>query len=190
MRELRQELVITDMKHFLVRTVAFWLAVNVFMLYGMCADEGYHVRHGVRIPVEGTVRPVAVSDVDWPENYRPIDSEGWSVFRATPDTRILYVAADGDDASAVVYGPDDPAVGADPFNPGKDIKPFHDINTALKKQRPGMPDWILLKRGDTWRGPITEQNVPPGKSAKDSETRRRVNRSPKAGAASGEEHGT
>jgi hypothetical protein len=27
-----------------------------------------------------------------------------------------------------------------------------------------MPDWILLKRGDTWQGPITEQQLPPGKS--------------------------
>ncbi|MGM0487016.1 MAG: hypothetical protein ACQESR_09680 [Planctomycetota bacterium] len=157
----------TDMNHFLIRPLAFWLFVNVLMLHGMCADEEYHVRHGMRVPVEGTVRPVEVGDVDWPENYRPVNSEGWSVFRATPDTRILYVAADGDDASAVVYDPGNPAVGSDPFNPGEDIKPFHDINTALKKQRPGMPDWILLKRGDTWRGPITEQSVPPGKSAKE-----------------------
>ncbi len=52
----------------------------------------------------------------------------------------------------------------DPYFRYGHVKPFADINTALKQQRSGMPDWILLKRGDTWRGPITEQQVPPGKS--------------------------
>ncbi len=127
--------------------------------------QAYHVRHGVKVPVEGKVSPVEVGDVDWPENFRPVDDDGWSVFRATPDVRILYVAADGDDATAVVYEPGDPAVGKDPFRPGGRIKPFGDINTALARQRPGMPDWVLMKRGDSWRGPITRQAVPPGKSA-------------------------
>ncbi len=129
------------------------------------AEDGYHVRHGLRIPVEGKVQPVTVHEVDWPRNFRPVDADGWSVFRATPDTRILYVAAGGDDASAEVYEPDSAAVGPDPFRPAGNVKPFRDVNTALEKQRPGMPDWVLLKRGDTWRGPITEQGVPPGKSA-------------------------
>ncbi len=121
-------------------------------------------RHGLDIPVAGEVKPVRVGDVGWPENFRPVDDEGWSTFTATPDTRILYVAAKGDDATAVVYEPGDDAVGSDPFNPAGDIKPFADINTALKKQRPGKPDWILLRRGDTWRGPIAEQSLPPGAS--------------------------
>jgi hypothetical protein len=131
------------------------------------AEEDIHARHGMEIPIEGTVAPVEVGDVAWPENFRPVDDDGWSMFRVTPDVRILYVAAGGDDATAVVYESDDAAVGPDPFNPGDEIKPFADINAALKKQRPGMPDWILLKRGDTWRGPITEQGLPPGKSAEE-----------------------
>ncbi len=131
----------------------------------ICASDDPYARYGMDIPVEGTVTQVRVGDVDWPENFRPQISDGWSVFTPTPDTRILYVAAEGDDSSAEIYKPDDSAVGADPFNPAGAIKPFADINTALKKQRPGKPDWILLKRGDSFRGPVTEQSLPPGKSA-------------------------
>lgn len=126
-----------------------------------------HADHGKQVPTDGPVAAVKVSDVAWPRNFRPVDAEGWSTFEATPDTRIVYVASGGDDATAVIYEPGDAAVGADPFNPDKDIKPFRNINSALKKQRPGMPDWILLKRGDSWQGPITEQGLPPGKSAQE-----------------------
>jgi len=129
------------------------------------ADDDPHGRHGMEIPVEGPLRRVRAGDVAWPRNFRPVDDEGWSVFRATADTRICYVSSRGDDASAVVYDPGDPAVGPDPFNPAGPVKAFGDINTALKRQRPGKPDWVLLRRGDTWRGPVTEPLLPPGRSA-------------------------
>lgn len=157
----------SNMNPFLLPTLFTALCVGVLTFEEVRAEDEHSVRGGMRVPVEGPVRSIEVGDVEWPENYRPVDSEGWSIFRATADTRILYVAANGDDASALVYEPTDPAVGPDPFSPGEDIKPFGDMNTALKKQRPGMPDWILLKRGDSWRGPITEQSVPSGKSAEE-----------------------
>ena len=125
-----------------------------------------HHRAGMDVPVEGTVRAVRLSDVDWPENFRPLDEGGWSTFKATGDTRILYVSAsEGNDDTAVVYEPSDEAVGEDPFNPGGSVRPFKSVNIALGKQRPNMPDWILLKRGDVWNGPITEKALPSGKSA-------------------------
>jgi len=154
-----------DLQSILLRTLLASLFLTAFMVQKNRAAEQYDVRHGMRIPIEGTVAPVKVSDVNWPENFRPVDADGWSIFGATPDTRILYVADEGNDVNAVVYETDSDAVGPDPFNPRGEVKAFRDINTALKKQRPDMPDWILLKRGDTWRGPITEQNVPSGKSA-------------------------
>ena len=154
----------TDMTPMLIRTFAASLIVCVLCLAGARAEDESHVSGGTHISIDDKVAPIHVCDVDWPENFRPIDSDGWSIFLATLDTRILYVATGGDDVSAAVYEPDNRAVGPDPFNPAGDVKPFQDINTALKKQRSGMPDWILLKRGDTWRGPITEQDVPPGKS--------------------------
>jgi hypothetical protein len=155
----------TDMTPMLIRTVGASLLLCLLYPAGTGAEDDNHVGHGTNVPVDGQVISVHAREVDWPENFRPIDSDGWSIFRATPDTRILYVAADGDDSSAVVYEPDNRAVGPDPFHPAGDVKPFQDINAALKKQRSGFPDWILLKRGDTWRGPITEQDLPPGKSA-------------------------
>ena len=69
--------------------------------------------------------------------------------------------------TAVVYEPGDNAVGADPFNPRGKIKPFASIDAALKRQRTRMPDWVLLKRGDTWQGPVTQQQLPPGKSGEE-----------------------
>ncbi|MFP4192281.1 MAG: hypothetical protein ACLFU6_09455 [Candidatus Hydrogenedentota bacterium] len=141
-----------------------FLAAGLFVS-NLAADDDPYFRHGLDIPVEGTERPVGVSDVAWPENFRPTDTEGWSTFSATPDTRILYVSSsEGNDETAVIHEPGDDAVGPDPFSPEGAVKPFAEIDTALKQQRPEMPDWILLKRGDTWRGPITEQQLPPGKS--------------------------
>jgi len=121
----------------MIRTVLVDLLVSPCIAAGMRAEDDYHDRHGMRIPVEGTVAPVRVGEVDWPENFRPVDADGWSTFRTTPDTCILYVSAGGDDASAVVYEPNSAAVGPDPFNPSGDIKPFRDVNAALKRQRPG-----------------------------------------------------
>lgn len=152
------------MRHITIHTILVIFLAGALSTEVVIGAES-STEHGIDVPIEGTVTPVKVNDVDWPKNFRPVDSEGWSTFETSADTRILYVSSEGNDASAIIYEPGDAAVGADPFHPTDAIKPFRNIKEALKKQRPGMPDWILLRRGDSWEGPITEQNLPAGKSA-------------------------
>lgn len=74
---------------------------------------------------------------------------GWSVFTASSDTRIIYVSNSGNDATAITYTKTDPDVGSNPFLPGN-VKAFKTIAAAKTKLRAGFPDWILIKRGETF----------------------------------------
>lgn len=97
----------------------------------------------VRMPPPGATMP---------QRWLPLDEDGWTVLKPAADTRILYVSSsDGDDATAQIYKPDNAAVGADPFTPTGEIRPFKTIAAAIDKARERQPDWVLLKRGDTWR---------------------------------------
>jgi hypothetical protein len=69
-------------------------------------------------------RPPLV-DVPFPERWLPLDDDGWSSLKPAADSRLIYVSdSDGDDGTAVVYRPGDPAVGNDPLKPTGAIKPF------------------------------------------------------------------
>ena len=84
--------------------------------------------------------------------WLPIDEDGWTVLTPARDTRLIYVSSStGDDAAARAYAPVDPAVGPDPFKPGEPVKAFKTFSAAMGQARDEHPDWVLLKRGDTWR---------------------------------------
>ncbi|AJQ92505.1 DUF5011 domain-containing protein [Gynuella sunshinyii] len=93
--------------------------------------------------------------VDWIKDFSlpAQDSNGWSVLTPSKDSKIMYVSNDGNDETAKVYTPDDSTVGNDVFNPTGAIKPYASIEAALDQLRPGSPDYVLLKRGDTWESP-------------------------------------
>jgi len=80
----------------------------------------------------------------------PKDASGWTIFKPSDDSRIMYVDAGGNDTTATIYDDDDSAVGTDPFNPIGSINAFATYAAALKQAREGYPDWILFKRGDTF----------------------------------------
>jgi hypothetical protein len=80
----------------------------------------------------------------------PKDSNGWTVFTPSYDSRICYIAADGDDKTAQYYSYNDAAVGFDPFKPVGNIKAYATFAAAYADTRTGYPDWILFKRGDTF----------------------------------------
>ena len=80
----------------------------------------------------------------------PKDVSGWTIFKPSDDSRIMYVAAGGNDTTAKFYDDDDSVVGADPFNPTGPINSFATYAAAKSQSRQGYPDWILLKRGDTF----------------------------------------
>jgi len=77
--------------------------------------------------------------------------DGWTQFTAPADARIIYVSdTDGNDASAQVYAPGDAQVGGNPFLPAGVIQAYKTISAARTQLRNGFPDWILLKKGDTF----------------------------------------
>lgn len=76
----------------------------------------------------------------------PRDAQGWTIFTPSSDSRIMYVSADGD-ANGVVYGA---SSFADPFNPSGEHA-FATFDQAYANFRKGYPDWILFRRGDTFK---------------------------------------
>jgi len=78
----------------------------------------------------------------------PQDQDGWSIITPSVDSRMIYVSSsDGDDNKAKAYFSKDIP---DPHNPPSNIVAFKTIGEALKLQRNGYPDWVLLKKGDEW----------------------------------------
>lgn len=68
---------------------------------------------------------------------------GWTVLEPASDSRIIYVSVnDGNDTSD----------GLSPSTPKKSI------SAAFALTRPDYPDWILLKRGDTWYEKLQVRN--------------------------------
>lgn len=78
------------------------------------------------------------------------DANGWSILTPSSDSRLIYVSASGNDTTARTYTPASTEVGTDPYNPAGAILPYATIDAALAQARAGYPDYILLKRGDTW----------------------------------------
>lgn len=64
------------------------------------------------------------------------NSSGWTVFTPSADTQIIYVSSSaGNDRTGVVG----------------DIKhPYKTLAAGRARLRNGKPDWLLLKKGDTW----------------------------------------
>ena len=86
----------------------------------------------------------------------PVDSEGWTIFSPSADSRIIYVSStSGNDTTAQYYLPSDAEIGADPFNPVGAIMPFRTIAAARTNMREYFPDWLLLNRGDVWFEPLS-----------------------------------
>jgi len=80
---------------------------------------------------------------------------GWTDFTQylESDSRIMYVAANGDDATGVVYAPDNSALGSDPMQPTGAVQAFATYEAARSHMRDFKADWILFRRGDTFTLP-------------------------------------
>jgi len=79
--------------------------------------------------------------------------DGWTVFRRSPTTRIVYVSSSQGRDSNDGLSPD---------------RPVRTLARAFGMLRPGRPDWMLLKRGDAWAerlGSITARTPLGGPSA-------------------------
>ncbi len=91
--------------------------------------------------------------VSWLNDFSlpPQDSDGWSILTPSADSRLIYVSSSsGDDTTAQVYLPAAAEIGSDPFDPAGTIMPFATLQAAQEQLRDGYPDYLLLKRGDSW----------------------------------------
>jgi hypothetical protein len=68
-------------------------------------------------------------------NGPPRDADGWTVFKPSPDTRIIYVSS---------------STGNDRNGGQGTVTAVKTIARGLTLLRDGHPDWLLLRKGDTW----------------------------------------
>jgi hypothetical protein len=93
--------------------------------------------------------------VSWENQFNlPLqDSNGWSIFTPSQDSRLVYVSSsNGNDTTAEYYLPTSPNVGSDYQSPAGPIKPYASLAAAISQLRNGYPDYLILKRGDSWTG--------------------------------------
>lgn len=89
-------------------------------------------------------------------NFGTQDAEGYTVFTPSSDTRLLYVdptlgsdSTQGPTGNNTDYYLGSSPPGGDWENPGS-INAFSTVAAAMSALRDGFPDWILLKRGETY----------------------------------------
>lgn len=93
----------------------------------------------------------------------PKNASGWTIFTPSSDSRIIYVSASGNDATCVAYAPSSSEVGGNPFEPTGSILPCATYGTAWAKTRQEYPDWVLMKRGDTFTVSGTAYPISPNR---------------------------
>ncbi|MEM9882166.1 MAG: right-handed parallel beta-helix repeat-containing protein [Planctomycetota bacterium] len=71
-----------------------------------------------------------------------LTADGFTKFTKSDDTRVIYVAEDGDNNN-------------DGLSPERPMRTAYE---AYKKLRNGKPDWLLFKAGDTFRGNLGSVN--------------------------------
>jgi hypothetical protein len=78
----------------------------------------------------------------------------WTIFEPSADTRMIYVSSTlGNNAFDGLY----------PTPQGQNRGPKRDLSAGVALMRPGFPDWLRLKRGDTFQ--VNGYNLPSGRSA-------------------------
>ncbi|OFZ46915.1 MAG: hypothetical protein A2381_03715 [Bdellovibrionales bacterium RIFOXYB1_FULL_37_110] len=121
---------------------------------------------GVWVPSNYTFSNCSIEGNDGNIAYFDLkkDAMGWTIFKPSMDSRILYVSAAGNDSTGVVYAPNNSAIGSNPFQPTGAISAFKTYSAAFGQTREGYSDWILFKRGDSFNQVIGNQ-VRSGRSA-------------------------
>ncbi len=83
----------------------------------------------------------------------PRDAQGWTNYTPSSDSQFVYVSNAGDDNVCKAYTL---AQVGDPYNPSGSVVPCASVGVGISKLRSDMPDWLLLKRGDSWHTPLGE----------------------------------
>ena len=83
----------------------------------------------------------------YPRETTGWDESGWSIISPSEDSRLIYVSSSSGNDDTGEFVSSNSVV--DIYYPAG-VKPFRTIDAALSKTRTGFPDWVILKRGDTW----------------------------------------
>src|SRR5512141_1829133 len=133
----------------------------LFVLFAGCGGGG---SNAPKVIVHGATLPSDLSGLSAKFTFPSQGANGWSILTPSADSRLIYVSASGNDATAKSYTPASTEVGSDPYDPVGAILPYATIDAALAQARAGYPDYILLKRGDTWT-PTAMIHMKAGRSA-------------------------
>ncbi len=123
-------------------------AIAFLFLVSGCGGGGGSTNETGR--VTGSTLPTELSGLADKFTFPTQDANGWSILTPSSDSRLIYVSSSGNDSTAQTYTTASAEVGADPYNPSGAILPYATIDAALSQARAGYPDYILLKRGETW----------------------------------------
>jgi hypothetical protein len=126
------------------------LAMIVSGCGGGSGGSGTSTTSGANTVVSGSTLPSDLAGLAAKFSFPPQDANGWSILTPSADSRLIYVSTSGNDATARSYTKASAEVGADAFNPSGAILAYATIDAALAQARAGYPDYVLLKRGDTW----------------------------------------
>jgi hypothetical protein len=160
---------------------AYWLSLrqsdvqaNTVTVTAVVIPKGSHE------PLESVGLTVGKRGTAWDaERYE----NGWTRLTPSPDSRLIYVSNDGNNAAAAnvhgrgYYLPSDPEIGDDPTNPVGPIVAYGSVVEASKRfrgrnwngtdapggialytfnatpDRNGYPDWLLFRRGQSFNMP-------------------------------------
>ena len=115
------------------------------------------------VPVPGPVEGFDVSLLLLPSSGNhdftgfPLTPDGFTDFTAMyqaagdySDSRIVFLADDGNDGTATNYNAGDAELGGDPFSVTGGVNPYLTPATAQAQLRDGFPDVLLIKRGSVF----------------------------------------
>ncbi|MEO1583870.1 MAG: right-handed parallel beta-helix repeat-containing protein [Planctomycetota bacterium] len=74
---------------------------------------------------------------------------GWTELVPSSDSMVLYVAENGSDSN-------------DGLSPNR---PLRSVAEGVRRLRDGRPDWLMLRRGDTWSEPLSTRWEKSGRSS-------------------------
>lgn len=134
--------------------VAFWLAIPPAWV------DGLKITASAAVLFDSNVAPLQSDRVTVSRNERGWETlqfeSGWTSLIPSEDSRLIYVAADGNDFLAGrvhdrgYYLPGDPEIGPDPTNPSGPIAPYATAAAAAQAIR--LTNWIGRHQGQDLYG--------------------------------------
>jgi len=114
-----------------VTTAVFGVCVCHALLHGKVQAAEEKRAHGVNL---SALTPIGAG----------LDEDGWTGFKRSDDTQVIYVSSSQGNDENDGQTPD---------------RPMKTPAKALSLLRDGHPDWVLLRRGDVWFEPLGRVNV-------------------------------